>query len=278
MVSVTRLLKGVQTIKSRSPTYREGGSGKDGTCDCVGLIMGAMQEAGHSKYPMHSSNYFARYQMDSLEPINSAGDCFLGEIVYKGIDSTDDLHERYLPGGRYYTGDELDYYHVGIVTSVNPLNITHCTSGGSANGIIVDTKIGIWSRGGRLKDIDYDENSGGDDSVAIQFAAVTSENGLPVKLRSGKSTKNEGNVLVKLPVGTAVRIQEDGDDWSRVECSYQGKAYSGYMVSSFLEPTDAEGDDGDTDEFAGASTLESRVDELERLVAEMSERLSVAGL
>lgn len=251
MISLTRLLTGVQTIKARSPTYKTGGTGKNGTCDCVGMLMGAMQEAGHSKYPMHSSNYFARCEMDSLDPIYSAGDCFLGMVVYKFTDSTDNLNARYLSGGRYYTGDERDYYHVGIVTSMNPLNITHCTSGGGADGIIVDTKIGKWSCGGRLKDVDYDDYQGGDIPMALQFAVVTSDNGLAVKLRSSKSAKNEANVVVKLPVGTTVRIQENGDEWSRVECSYSGQAYSGFMMTKFLEPTDEAPDTGDdgTDDY-----------------------------
>ena len=261
MISLDRLLQGVRSIKALSPTYRTGGTGADGTCDCVGLIMGAMYRAGRKKYDMHSSNYFARYQMENLDAISSADDCFLGEIVYKFIDSTDDLHERYLSGGRYYTGDEMDYYHVGIVTSINPLAITHCTSGGGANGIIVDTKIGRWLRGGRLLGVDYDDYSmGGDDTMAIQFAAVTSENGLSVKLRSSKSAKNESNILVKLPVGTVVRVQEQGDDWCRVECSYNGTAYSGFMMSDFLEPTDAPSDDeveesvdSDEEQVVGAS-------------------------
>ncbi len=77
-----------------------------------------------------------------------------------------------------------------------------------------------------------------------------------------------------------VRIQEDGDDWCRVECSYRGKAYSGFMVAKFLAPCDApdsaEGADDGCAEQAGE--LEVRIEEIERLLADLSERLSVAGL
>ena len=69
----------------------------------------------------------------------------LGELVYKArrpSDSGYDLHGRYLQGGRYWTGDTLDYYHVGIVTGVSPLEITHCTSTNGVDGITTDRRLG----------------------------------------------------------------------------------------------------------------------------------------
>jgi hypothetical protein len=38
----------VEEIVAKAPTYRLGGDGSDGTCDCVGLLMGAMD---HDCYP-----------------------------------------------------------------------------------------------------------------------------------------------------------------------------------------------------------------------------------
>ena len=42
MVTLEAFLRGVAKIKSEAPTYREGGDGSDGTCDCIGLIIGAI--------------------------------------------------------------------------------------------------------------------------------------------------------------------------------------------------------------------------------------------
>lgn len=153
--SVQQFVAAVLDIAAKQPTYRTGGTGKDGTCDCVGLIMGAMYALGHRRYDLHSSNYFARCQMDDLRPISSELDYRYGMVVYKARADTGDLNARYKPGGRYYVVDLLDYYHVGVVTSVMPLHITHCTSGGGVDGIKVDYAMGQWRYGGELKDVDY---------------------------------------------------------------------------------------------------------------------------
>ena len=42
MIPLTRFLQGIQSIRAAQPTYRLGGSGVDGTCDCIGLIIGAI--------------------------------------------------------------------------------------------------------------------------------------------------------------------------------------------------------------------------------------------
>ena len=267
MITLARVLACIAEIAAEQPTYRNGGTAKDGTCDCVGLLMAAMTRAGRSGYPMHSSNYFARWQTDDWQTITSASDCYLGMLVYKGRAA--DINARYLPGGRYYTGDVTDYYHIGIVTGVNPLRITHCTSGGDVDGITVDSKLGSWSYGGRLKGVDYDAEEV-KPMATTSFAYVVSEDGNAVKLRSSKNTASQANVLVKLPVETLVRVQESGEPWSRIECSYGGKAYSGYMMSKFLDPTEDESEDGTGVETASSS--------LEERVAAIEARLDAAGL
>lgn len=46
MVTLEAFLIEVAKIKSEAPTYREGGDGSDGTCDCIGLVIGAIRRAG----------------------------------------------------------------------------------------------------------------------------------------------------------------------------------------------------------------------------------------
>ena len=36
----------VEAIAQASPVYRPGGDGSDGTCDCIGLVIGAIRRAG----------------------------------------------------------------------------------------------------------------------------------------------------------------------------------------------------------------------------------------
>lgn len=230
--SVQKFVSEVLSIASKKPTYRIGGTGKDGTCDCIGLIMGAMYALGHRRYDMHSTNYFARYQMDDLRPIASELDYRYGMIVYKARADTGDLNDRYKPGGRYYTGDMLDYYHVGVVTSVMPLHITHCTSGGGANGIKTDYAMGAWLYGGYLIGIDY-ADKGGDTMEVLYRATVNAPSGSTVNLR--ESPRTDGKLLDRVPIGTEADVWEDAQGWSHIRTD---SGQVGYMQSKFLQKTE----------------------------------------
>lgn len=46
MISVKVFLDGVQAIVNLKPTYRSGGKGRDGTCDCIALAMGVIALGG----------------------------------------------------------------------------------------------------------------------------------------------------------------------------------------------------------------------------------------
>ena len=226
-VSLTTFLKNIKKIQASNPKYQTGGIGQDGTCDCIGLIMGAMYMAGHKRYDMHSTNYFSRYQMQTLDNINNGYE--IGSIVYKRREDNGTLNDRYKPGGRYFTGDLYDYYHAGVVTSVNPLIITHCTSTANTSGIIEDTKIGNWTIAGRLKDIDYtsfvEEEEKEEETMT---AIVTSKDGNPVKLRADPSIKNA--YIAKIPIGTKVEVIESAQGWAHIKVN--GKI--GYMMEEFL--------------------------------------------
>ena len=119
-----------EEIAAEEPAYRHGGSGTDGTCDCIGIIIGAIRRAGGQWRGIHGCNYAARTEMKNLDRIVSTGDLIVGEVVYRVYEPGQggyNLPERYGPGGQSYTGDLRDYYHVGIVESVHPLRIRHMT-------------------------------------------------------------------------------------------------------------------------------------------------------
>lgn len=237
MISKETFIKNVLAIQQRYPTYREGGLGADGTCDCIGLIMGAMYEAGVKKYDMHSSNYFARYQMQNLYAVSRPEHLFSGMIVYKATEDTSDLNARYQPGGRYYTGDILDYYHVGVVLSANPLTIIHCTSGGGVDGITTDHSMGKWAFGGMLKDINYgsaDEPASEEETMVPYKAKVTAPSGSTVNMRV--SPNPDAARMAKVPIGNIVEVQTEADGWARIAYGYQ----VGYMMSQYLLKVDFE--------------------------------------
>ena len=223
MISLEKFLSCVQENVSRIHGYELGHDGSDGTCDCIGLIIGALALAGFKWPGTHGSNWAARNAMSSFGQIANAGEMFPGEIVYKAREPGEakyDLPDRYKD-----SGDLRDYYHVGVVTSIDPLCITHCT--GVEGGIKRDTAQGAWKWGGKLKYVDYDAGGGDDSSWAI----VTAANGKPVNLRKSPSTKSA--VIDTVKVGTRVLVLSIVDpEWSKVEAN--GK--TGYMMSQYLRP------------------------------------------
>ena len=97
MISLEAFLRGVAKIKSKAPTYREGGDGSDGTCDCIGLVIGAIRRAGGGWAGTHGSNYAARFAVDGLFRQVDAADLEPGWLVFKALGPMDagyDLPDR----------------------------------------------------------------------------------------------------------------------------------------------------------------------------------------
>lgn len=227
MIPVGAFLSGVKAIMDSRPTYRLGGSGTDGTCDCIGLIIGAIRRSGGEWRGAHGSNWAARNAMVSLtehprlEP---------GAVMYKAHD----------PGGRGYAlpdtykahPDQRDYYHVGVVLSASPLRIAHCTSWGGGSGIKVDTAIGKWRRGGRLKKVDYAAESpqeGVDTMIGYINLPPTSN------VFHRISPSNDSQWYGRINGGEQVEIVSSSGEWTRVR--YGGK--DGYVMSKLIttDPT-----------------------------------------
>ena len=238
MIGVSGFIERVKRIADRDIKYRTGGVGKDGTCDCIGLIMGAMYELGHKKYDMHSTNYFARYQTVEMVTLKSSTEIYPGMILYKARND-DALNGRYQPGGRYYTGDPLDYYHVGVVVRTKPLEIIECTEHGSVTGIAQSSTIKGWHYGGKLRGVLYDgyEESKSTDAreeetMDVLYRAVVTTKSGPLNIRERPVV---GNVLTEVPKGETVEvIDEYGDGWPKVR---YGNA-EGYASQMYLKKID----------------------------------------
>lgn len=196
----------VEAIAQASPVYRLGGDGSDGTCDCIGLVIGAIRQAGGAWMGTHGSNYAARYEMRELLPVTDAGELCLGDVVYKA--RTPGQAGYALPERYKNDPDQRDYYHVGVVTATSPLEITHCTG----PGIVRDTKLGKWTYRGRLEKVDYD----GTEVVETmaQEAKVTAASGSTVKMRSKPSTSD--GLYWEVPVGAEVQVAEITGGWAKV--------------------------------------------------------------
>ena len=211
----------VEAIAQASPVYRLGGDGSDGTCDCIGLVIGAIRRAGGAWTGTHGSNYAARYEMRELLPVTDAGELCLGDVVYKA--RTPGQAGYALPERYKSDPDQRDYYHVGVVTATSPLEITHCTS----PGIVRDTKLGTWTYRGRLKKVDYDGAEGVE--TMAQEAKVTAASGSTVKMRSKPSTSD--GLYWEVPVGAEVQVAEITGGWAKVRYGDR----TGYMMAAFLD-------------------------------------------
>ena len=145
---------------------------------------------------------------------------------------------------RYRSGHDLrDYYHVGVVRSVDPLDIIHCTSPGP---IAHDRKLGRWRMAAELKAMQGagDQNmvggvmAGGemesrnqektDMTEKTATARVESGNGNGANLRASKSVSSKR--LEKLPEGAQLSVISQDDTWAKVE--YTG--IKGYVKKEFL--------------------------------------------
>lgn len=227
MIGVSAFVSRVETIAARDLKYKTGGVGKNGVCDCIGLIMGAMYELGHKQYDLHSTNYFARYQTLELKKANEK-ELFVGQLLFRSRSDTSRLAERYQAGGEHYTGDLLDYYHVAVVTRLKPLRIVECTEYGTVTGIVVNKKFKNWQYGGKLRDVLYDGYDGEEDEQAMVKAIVATKSGA-LNIREWPE---EGPVIGKAPKGATVDIlSEAGDGWPKVR--YNGVV--GYSSDVYLE-------------------------------------------
>lgn len=111
-----------------------------------------------------------------------------------------------------------DVYHVGIVVSVAPLLIRHCTSG----GIKTDKVLGKWSMCAWHESVS-------DEPVQGTMCVVTAPKGKTVNLRNTPSSV--AKILVRVPIGSVVATYSTEGLWSFID--YDGT--KGYMMTEFLE-------------------------------------------
>ena len=82
MTLLEKFLSKIQIIKSLQPKYASGGDGSRGTCDCIGLVIGAFRRASIKWSGIHGSNYFARKEVTNLSKVNSVSDLKVGDVVF----------------------------------------------------------------------------------------------------------------------------------------------------------------------------------------------------
>ena len=226
---VDKFLEKVMQIYNSNPKRREPGDGSDGYCDCIGLPIGAVRRMGLKWNGIHGSNWAARKEFVQLKKFSNASELERGDVVLKGTPQGTSgwaLPSRYRQGGKYYNGDLTDYYHAGVVESVNPLRIRHMSS-----KMTTDTKVGKWNYHGRLSLLQKLVTEKEPEPVpsAGCLAVVVAESGGTVNLRRTPSLK--GALIARVPLGTTVQITDPGEEWATI--IYGNK--KGYMMAKFLD-------------------------------------------
>lgn len=246
-----------EQIAGENPSYRIGGTGKDGTCDCIGLVIGAIRRAGGKWTGRKGTNYAARNEMRNLSEIAGSANLQPGEVVFKAREPGESGYDAATIARSYASSeDRRDYYHIGIVLSAAPLRILHMTTPRAAE----DRKLGKWRFHGQLKKVDYmdaplpagavredgdNSNASGADgeedvniSAAPQAVPGTAfiyggNEALPVNQRAGASRRSR--IIARIPQRSEVRVLSRGEDWWRV--SWGGRA--GYVMACFLHADQA---------------------------------------
>lgn len=205
--------------------YESPGTNDKNGIDCSGMFVKMYRDQGAKIY--HGSNTIFREYCSETGEIHSAKDLQVGMAVFKCKPWTDADK-----GNRWYGTPPGNLSHIGFVTSVNPLEITHCTSPVAKT----DSTIGKWAFWGKLKDVDYSVTPSPKPSPDPEPITVTkmvfAENGKPVNLRYGPSLDKK--IMDEIPVGETVTLSQIKGGWSKV--TWRKK--TGWMMSSFLVDPD----------------------------------------
>lgn len=220
-IPVSALIADFQRMKRENWAY--GTDTRQGTVDCSGAFVWAYEQHGHDIY--HGSNRMARAEVEKLIPIDQAvivpgmaafKHRLPGEAYYA-------LPSSYKPGGKNYTGDLSDYYHVGLVDE-DTSRVLNARS--TADGFVASPITQGWTHVGYLTQVDYGNAKEDIPMSEITTATVWADSGSTVNLRKSP----DGDRIDRVPVGAVVPVSGHQDGWSRI--AYNG--LTGWMMSSFL--------------------------------------------
>lgn len=229
MLSVSKLIQ--SALECLGWPYESPGTNDKNGIDCSGLWVKCFRDQGAKIY--HGSNTIYHDYCTETGKITSEKDLQPGMAIFKCKEWTDSEADR---KNKWYGHKPGNLSHIGMVTSVNPLVITHATSPVCKQ----DFKIGNWKYLGKVKDVDYGSDPGPSpeplpepspepEPTPSKTMYVYAENGKPVNLRTKASTK--AALVDQVPVGNSVTwLKEDGAGWAYI----QWKKKKGWMLECFL--------------------------------------------
>jgi Bacterial SH3 domain. len=227
--------------------YRSPGTNDQNGIDCSGAFVRGYRLQNASIY--HGSNRIIRVFCNTQAQINGWKDIKAAAAVFKARSDLSKMSGIYKPGGEYYNAAlPYDYYHIGLITGLDPLTVTHATSPKAKKDTLCTRKSGEddssyqqraiqalqkagWTWVGLLNAATYDDSDLPEPEPPIPgyTAIVYAANGKPVKMRAEPSTLCRLWWLV--PIGTNVELTgSNPNGWTGIR--YNGR--TGYMQSQFL--------------------------------------------
>ena len=224
-------------------TYVSPGTNDINGIDCSGAWVRCYKKHGYNI--LHGSNSIFRKECSSTGQITSKNDLKVGMMVFKNRFDGKEPEK--------YKNDGLgNFYHIGAVTSVNPLVITHATSPNAKQDKKFNANMNGWTHWGvgnkvEISDVvDNNLDDGGNETVATsgelqdKNCKVIANSGSTVNIRKSESQK--GELVVRVPIGDTVLVTSDsgnsyvGVRWEDATGIYKhiGKVYTGYMAREFL--------------------------------------------
>ena len=244
MISVEKYCEGVNTIYDLNPDYKVGHDGSDGYCDCIGMCKGSIRRAGEEAKGLQGTNYAARYTLKNMRLINDLSDLRVGDVVLKSRNPGEkyyDLPDSYQKGGANYNGDLTDYYHIGSVTRINPVEITHMTDPKPLK-VTKEKQLKTWQWVANLPQVKSDSPEPVPPTPVYEKATVTAPKGTTVNLRKSKSILSK--LVARVPIGTVVPVLQYDKKWCKVSYTDSRHAtWVGYMMTEFLDFGDTPSED-----------------------------------
>lgn len=204
--------------------YESPGTNDKNGIDCSGMFVKMYREQGAKIY--HGSNTIFREYCSETGKITSAKDLQVGMAVFKCKPWTDADK-----GNKWYGTEPGNLSHIGFVTSVNPLEITHCTSPVAKT----DSSIGKWAYWGKLKDVDYggspspEPGPDPEPTPVTKTMYVTTPDGKSANIR--RKASKQAALVEHVPYGASVTwTKNNGKGWAYVK--YHG--FVGWMMEDFL--------------------------------------------
>ena len=189
--------------------YASPGSNDEQGIDCSGAFVRAFARQG--KDIAHGSNTIYRKHCAKTGEIEAAESLRPGMAVFKHRVDGDEP-------AQYRTDGLGNFYHIGLVTAVEPLRIVHATPPVAK----ADTSLGNWSHWGILKEAALQAPD------PLPQGVITADAGSTVNLR--RQPSRQAGLVCRIPVGEKVTLIEKKGDWQKL--AWQGK--TGWMLSEFI--------------------------------------------